>query len=223
MREWIMPFLAAILILSCTACGAREKSSQSAPLSVPSVSSQTEPSPEASLPAVSNTTAPPPEEPLSPGRTSTPEDSPPSQSSPPAFPEEEAVVPVDRPQTEPPHVLPAAVDLDLTGLSSTLVYAEVFNMMSAPNDCIGKTIRIKGIFSIYQEPETQTIYCGVIVQDATACCAQGFDLVMPDDSRYPDDYPPAQSEVTVVGTIQADHTLEDDGILLLHLENIHFE
>lgn len=115
------------------------------------------------------------------------------------------------------------VDLDLTTLSSTMVYAEVFNMISSPNNYIGKIIRLKGIFMVYQDPETNKVYCSVIVQDATACCAQGFNVVMPAQAHYPHDYPPAQSEVTIVATIQADRTLEEHGILMLQLADITFE
>ena len=38
------------------------------------------------------------------------------------------------------------VDVDLTRLSSTMVYSEVYNMMNAPGDYIGKTIKMTGQF-----------------------------------------------------------------------------
>ena len=38
------------------------------------------------------------------------------------------------------------VDFDLTRLSSTMVYSEVYNMMNAPGDYIGKTIKMTGQF-----------------------------------------------------------------------------
>lgn len=146
---------------------------------------------------------------------------PPQASTPGAGAEQET--PADGPQPDPLEGPPTPVDLDLTPLSSTMIYAELFNMMSAPDDYIGKTIRMKGSFFVYQDPNTQQVYCGVIVQDATACCAQGFDIVMPAQARYPEDYPPAQSEVTVVGTIQADRTREEYGILVLRLEDVSFD
>ena len=37
--------------------------------------------------------------------------------------------------------------VDLTALSSTMVYAEVFAMMSSPEDYVGKTVKMQGIFS----------------------------------------------------------------------------
>lgn len=116
-----------------------------------------------------------------------------------------------------------SVDIDLTELSSTMVFAEVSNMMMQPDDYLGKTIRMRGIFTTYQDPQTGQVYCGVLVQDATACCAQGFDIVMPQEARYPEDYPADTSEITVRGTLLANEELKKSGIVLLRLEDIAFE
>ena len=37
-----------------------------------------------------------------------------------------------------------------------------------------------------------------IIQDATACCAQGMEFVLTDEYSYPDDYPDEGSEITVM-------------------------
>ena len=116
-----------------------------------------------------------------------------------------------------------SVDVDLTALSSTMVYAEVFNMMMSPDVYIGKVIRMTGVFTVYHDPQTAQVYCAVIVRDATACCAQGFDIIMPEGLSYPQDYPTPESEVTVVGTLQADCTLEEYGMVFLRLEDVTFE
>lgn len=224
MRRWSTRFLAVALALTCTACGGpKEPVRPATPPPAPSVPQQVAQSPQAEPSAAPDASPQPSETPLPPASSSIPEITPSPQpsASPAPVPEEEA--PSDSPQQEPEAAAPASVDLDLTVLSSTMVYAEVSNMLAAPDDYIGKTVRMKGTFSAYQEPDTQKVYCGVVVQDATACCSQGFDLVMPSQSRYPDDYPAAQSEVTVVGTIQVDRTLEDYGILTLRLEDIRFE
>ena len=39
------------------------------------------------------------------------------------------------------------VDVDLTKLSSTMVYSEVYNMMSSPESYMGKRVRMKGSFA----------------------------------------------------------------------------
>lgn len=225
MKRPMILLLVGILFLTCSACGENEKNAQSEEPSPSSISQQSEPlpmdqppsEPEATIsPRVSSSLSP------SQGDNST-RDIQALQGTASASKEDKKKHSVEKTQPDSGKEAPAAVDLDLTTLSSTMVYGEVFNMMSTPDDYIGKIIRLNGLFTVYQEPETGQVYCGVIVQDAAACCAQGFDVVMPDHFRYPDDYPPTQSEVTIVATIQADRTLEYLGILTLRLEDITFE
>lgn len=94
------------------------------------------------------------------------------------------------------------VDLDLTRLSSTMVYSEVYNMRYDPEPYYGKVIRIEGLFSAYTNPETGEPYFNCIIPDATACCSQGlqFFLADADGLVYPDDYPENGTSVVVVGT-----------------------
>lgn len=96
------------------------------------------------------------------------------------------------------------VDLDLTRLSGTMVYAEVFNMRYAPEDYYGKVVRIKGYFSAYTNPATGEYYYNCVVPDATACCSQGIRFVPPDSLVYPDDFPENGATVTVCGTYARD-------------------
>lgn len=116
-----------------------------------------------------------------------------------------------------------SVDVDLTTLSSTMVYAEVYNMMMSPDDYIGKIVRLKGTFTSYEDQETGAIRCGVFVKDAAACCAQGFDVIMPEDAVYPEDYPASDTEVTIIGELQIDQELQEYGFIFLQLENVIFE
>lgn len=44
-----------------------------------------------------------------------------------------------------------SVDLDLTELSSTVVYSEVYNMLIKPDDYKGKIIKMKGQFNQYTD------------------------------------------------------------------------
>lgn len=53
--------------------------------------------------------------------------------------------------TEPPQASADGAEVDLTVLSSTMVYAEVYNMLyNDPESYLGKTVRARGEFSIYQ-------------------------------------------------------------------------
>ena len=90
------------------------------------------------------------------------------------------------------------VDLDLTQLSSTMVYSEVYNMMLAPEKYEGKTIRITGMLEVYEDAGQTYFAC--IITDATACCAQGLEFFPKDGYRYPEDFPSVGEAVTVEGT-----------------------
>ena len=101
------------------------------------------------------------------------------------------------------------IDFDLTEMSSDIVYATIFQLMVAPEQYEGKTFKIKGIFyATYRDSvQKNCFYC--IVQDAMACCAQGMEFVWGDGSHiYPDEYPEANAEVVVEGTLE---TYREDG------------
>ncbi|MGN0394032.1 MAG: hypothetical protein ACI4EF_01605 [Coprococcus sp.] len=91
------------------------------------------------------------------------------------------------------------VDIDLTSLTKTMVYSEVYNMMYAPQDYIGKTIKMEGLYSAYHDETTGNDYFACIIEDATACCSQGIEFQLTDDYVYPDDYPEEGSRITVIG------------------------
>lgn len=200
MKRQAILWLAGILLLACSACGSNGGPVQSEDLTSPAVSQPADAAPDGTPFAESEAPA---KEPLT--------------------EEEETKKTTADLQPESQESPTVSVDVDLTTLSSTMVYAEVFNMMMSPDDYIGKTIRMTGIFTVYQDPETKQIYCGVTVEDATACCAQGFDLAIPEECSYPQDYPAPESEITVVGTLQADRTLEEYGMIFLRLEDVTFE
>lgn len=104
--------------------------------------------------------------------------------------------------------------VDLTVLSTTMIYSEVYNMMVNPEEYVGGTIKVKGKFVVYEDKEKKTNYYAVIVEDATACCQQGLEFVLAGDYRYPEDYPAKDTEITVTGTFQ---TYKADGTTLSHL------
>ena len=125
---------------------------------------------------------------------------------------------------EPEQTQPSAdgVDVDLTVLSSTMVYSEVYNMLyNDPAHYLGKTVKARGTFSIYQlvtdgvlQPDPVSYAC--IISDATACCAEGMEFVLKGDLTYPDDYPELGAEITVIGEFQP---YEENGVTWYHLVN----
>ena len=114
------------------------------------------------------------------------------------------------------------VDVDLTVLSSTMVYSEVYNMLyNDPAHYLGKTVKARGTFSIYQlvtdgvlQPDPVSYAC--IISDAAACCAEGMEFVLEGDLTYPDDYPELGTEITVIGEFQS---YEENGMTWYHLVN----
>ena len=124
--------------------------------------------------------------------------------------------------SEPSQPSAGKVDVDLTVLSSTMVYSEVYNMLYFyPEDYYGKTVKANGIFAIYQmvvdgvtQPDPVAYAC--IIADATACCAEGMEFVLEGDYTYPDDYPELGAEITVIGEFQS---YEENGMTGYHLVN----
>lgn len=108
------------------------------------------------------------------------------------------------------------VDVDLTTLSSTMVYSEVYNMMIMPEDYMGKTIKMSGMFSYMTDETTGNEYYACIIMDATACCSQGIEFELAGDYTYPDDYPEIGGDITVTGTFDV---YEEDGYKYCTLRN----
>ena len=124
--------------------------------------------------------------------------------------------------SKPWHPSAGKVDVDLTVLSSTMVYSEVYNMLyNDPAHYLGKTVKARGTFSIYQlvadgvlQPDPVSYAC--IISDAAACCAEGMEFVLEGDLTYPDDYPELGTEITVIGEFQS---YEENGMTRYHLVN----
>lgn len=104
------------------------------------------------------------------------------------------------------------VDVDLTQLSSTMVYSEVFNMLNTPHDYVGKTVKMKGIMTTYQNTDKTKVYRTCLIADATSCCSQGMEFVLTGGSLYPAE----GSEITVTGTF---HLYSENGQMYCHLVN----
>ena len=97
----------------------------------------------------------------------------------------------------------AAVDVDLSVMDSDMIYATVYQMMSDPEQYVGKTFRIEGKFYVTYDEMTKNQYYYCVIKDATECCAQGLEFVWGDGSHiYPAEYPTDGTEVIVDGTFE---------------------
>ena len=90
------------------------------------------------------------------------------------------------------------IDIDLTAMSSTMIYSEVQNMMTAPDDYVGKKVKMAGQFNVAEVGDNRYFAC--LIKDATACCASGVEFVWAGEHSYPGDYPEENAPITVTGT-----------------------
>ncbi|MDR1628653.1 MAG: hypothetical protein LBS36_00340 [Oscillospiraceae bacterium] len=95
------------------------------------------------------------------------------------------------------------VDVDLTKLTSILVYSEVNNMVNYPARYLGKVIKMKGMYSTEFWEETKKDYHYVVIADATACCQQGLEFIWNGDHKVPEDYPEFGAEVEMAGIFKS--------------------
>ena len=112
------------------------------------------------------------------------------------------------------------IDIDLTELSSTMVYSEVYYMTTMPEDYIGKTVKMDGLFAIYYDEPSDKYYFACIIQDATACCARGVEFELTGNPVYPDDYPEEGTEICVKGVFD---TYDEGDYTYCTLRNASFE
>lgn len=111
---------------------------------------------------------------------------------------------------------PEKVDLDLTTMSSTMVYSEVFNMVTTPENYIGKTVKMRGTYMYYYDEKPDHYYFFCLISDAMACCSQGIEFSLTKDYHYPEDYPKPDDEIAVVGVFDS---YEEEGNTYCILRN----
>jgi hypothetical protein len=120
-------------------------------------------------------------------------------------------VPIFSEATDAPASEFSAMEIDLTSMSSTMVYSYVFNMISTPDDFIGQRFRIRGIYDEQYWDQTNLTYHYIVIADATACCAQGLEFVLTDPNVA---YPQVGEEFEISGVFG---TYEENGTLYIQI------
>ena len=105
----------------------------------------------------------------------------------------------------------AASEIDLTGMSSTMVYSYVYNMISAPDDFIGQRFRIRGIYDEGLWEVNNQMYHYIVIADAASCCAQGLEFTLADENTV---YPQPGDEIEISGIFG---TYEEEGSLYIQI------
>ncbi|MBR2734505.1 MAG: hypothetical protein IKD80_09755 [Selenomonadaceae bacterium] len=115
----------------------------------------------------------------------------------------------------------AAVDIDLTKMSSTMIYSTVFNIVTTPKNFVGKTMRMRGEYTTYPISASETIHACLVRDGECAqvsirgCCSQGIEFRLTGGK-----YPAGAGEITVVGTIDS---FRLDGKEICYLRNAALE
>ena len=107
-----------------------------------------------------------------------------------------------------------SVDVDLTALNSTMVYGEIYNILTNANKYKGKTIKMNGPYYAYCN-EKGIYQHLIIIEDASACCQQGLEFRWNGEHIYPDDYPEDNARVEVTGVFG---TYKEKGETYYYLE-----
>ena len=104
-------------------------------------------------------------------------------------------------------------------MSGTMVYAQVFQMVTEPEKYVGKRIKMKGVFSSYYDNEVKQRFYGCVISDALACCSQGLAFELSKPRKYPEGYPKEGEGIVIVGEFT--YVKEEDGAdypLIRHAE-----
>ncbi len=205
MRRTSLFLLTLALTLLLSGCGGKEADQKT---SVPSVDtpSQTQ-TPETSL-TKENPTSPTQTEVTDAPTVCEPENGPPISS-----------IPEEHPK----------VDIDLTGFSANMLYAEVYNMVMNPNDYKGKVISITGDFVSFPKDvdnngnpisDEEIFVC--LISDAMACCQSGIEFIPEKNSLFWQERPAEGSKITITG--MCDIFLDEGGwFTIIQLDNTKIE
>ncbi len=83
------------------------------------------------------------------------------------------------------------VDIDLTTLSSTVIFSQLYNMLVDPTPYLGNVVRMSGTYIVYSDGSR-----ACLISDEDGCCQEGVHFALREGIPYPEENTP----VTLVGT-----------------------
>lgn len=102
------------------------------------------------------------------------------------------------------------IDVDLTKMSSTMIYSQVSDMVYYPDKYIGQVVKMYGMFTIFRGKKRDYYNC--VISDATACCQRGIEFLVSGEQNFPQE----GSEIVVTGIFD---TYEENGQVFCQLIN----
>ena len=95
------------------------------------------------------------------------------------------------------------IDVNLSTLSATMLFAEIINIMNRPEDYLGQVIKIHGeYFNYYHEENNQYIHF-VLVFDEMDCCEQRFQFRVNEDFGSPEELFEIGEGIEIIGVFQS--------------------
>ena len=107
------------------------------------------------------------------------------------------------------------IDYDLSNMNYNMLSAITFEMLVEQEKYADKTVKICGQF--YTEVENDIRYYSVIIWDATLCCPAGMDFIPPETMKFPEDFPPEETKITVTGILREN---PQDGNLIFYADKV---
>ncbi len=92
------------------------------------------------------------------------------------------------------------IDHDLMDFNRSITYAQMIQVLSAPQDYDGQVFRLKGRFN-YAESRG---LARIIFSDNSGCCEVAMVFVPALELNYPDDYPPLYGEIMITARLTVD-------------------
>ena len=88
------------------------------------------------------------------------------------------------------------IDVDLSSMSSTMMYSQLSNMIEKPSNYEGKYVKAKGVHKTYKNNKTNVTYHAILVYDSSTCCSQALEFILEDETQYPS----TDKTITIEGT-----------------------
>ena len=93
------------------------------------------------------------------------------------------------------------IDLDLTALSAVMLSAEMTNISRSPQDYLGQTIRIDGMYINFSDGNNRYFHF-VIFMDEAGCCEKGFEFRVNEEFGAPEEIININADIQVTGVFQ---------------------
>lgn len=92
--------------------------------------------------------------------------------------------------------------IDMSNYDERLTYIELTKIVTDPKNYVGNTIKFSGDFVVQENSVTGERSYLCVVTDTTQCCSSYLEFDLGEDAVYPDDYPKANTRITISGTLE---------------------